>query len=144
MKYTQGQSNIKDVIDHLKECDNQFIPCLSSKIDIDEYSQKLYNHAIRFEAWLGDKLIGLVALYHNAIDEELFITNVSVLKEYTGGGIAKSLMSSVIDYAKQLRLGTLRLEVNKQNIRALTFYKNLNFNVVNESTHSFFLIFYTK
>jgi len=82
------------IIDHLNKCADNFKPPLYTYVNIEEYSRKIYNNAITFESWANNNLVGLIAAYYNNYDTKVgFITNVSVIKEYQGYGIASKLLS---------------------------------------------------
>ena len=112
---------------HLEECNNSFVPLLSERVDIDEYSAKIADKAVTFEAWEKNKLVGLVAAYINKDLLTVFITNVSVLKQYAGKGIAKQLMVRCIEYVCKNSFKNIQLEVSKNNTKAISLYKGLNF-----------------
>lgn len=80
IKYKIDKSTVEDIFLHLNTCDLDYIPKLSLKVNIDEYSQKLFQNANRFEAWNNNKLIGLLAIYFNFEENFAFITNVSIFK----------------------------------------------------------------
>lgn len=113
---------------HLERCDSAFVPPLSQTVDLKSYAVKIYTHAERFERWKGGQLVALVAAYLNAADKsEAFITNVSVLPEYQGRGLAKSLIMECLDEARRREFQTLALEVDDGNRQAVKLYDNLGF-----------------
>lgn len=126
ISYFTNVSDEKDVLIHLEACDNNFIPSLSSKVNIPEYSKKLVNKSVRFEAWDRLLLVGLVAIYFNEA-EKGFISNVSLVKEYQGSGIAKRLINICIGYSTEKNIESIELEVNLNNIVALNLYYKLGF-----------------
>jgi ribosomal-protein-alanine N-acetyltransferase len=116
------------IIEHLNRCTNFFNPPLHTYVDIQKYGEKIDNHAITFEAWDENTLVGLIAAYFNDENTKIgFITNVSMLKEYQGLGIASKLLLLTIEYGKEHNFRMLRLEVNKINQKALTLYKRHGF-----------------
>src|SRR5690349_14652885 len=97
LKYYTNKAELEQIVFHLLLCDQLFTPPLSSRVSIEEYAKKIELNALRFEAWDCDQLVGLVAIYMN--DEkksEAFITNVSVLDEYRGRGVATQLLTQGI------------------------------------------------
>ncbi len=93
-----------------------------------EYAQKVCLHAVRFEAWKGDQLVGLVAVYMNDEGKEkAFVTNVSVVHEYVGRGIASLLIEQAMLEAKQQKLKKIILEVSANNPAAVSLYRKMNF-----------------
>lgn len=119
-----------DIFNHLKICNASFIPPLSQKVDIENYSQKIYDNADTFEAWGENKLIGLVATYCNNINKSAFITSVSVIKTYTNRGVGSKLLEDCIKYVEGKGFREITLEVNIQSKKARSLYKKLNFQEV--------------
>jgi|ERR1035437_9387149 ribosomal protein S18 acetylase RimI-like enzyme len=116
-----------DIRIHFQNCNNVFLPPLNDKINFIEYVKKVFNNAVTFEAWDDKELIGLIAAYFNSEGKFGFITNLSVLKEYSGAGIASKLLLMGIEYAKQNNLESIKLEVSNANTQAINFYKKHNF-----------------
>ena len=128
IKYQLKIASSEDIYLHLKECNSDFIPPLDQKVDLHEYSKKISEKAITFEAWENKILIGLVAGYFNDIEKKIgYITNVSVIKNWKGKGIALALMSQCIEYAKKYSFNEIDLEVSSQNIGALELYRKVKF-----------------
>ena len=116
-----------DLYNHLNECNPNFIPPLSNNVDILDYAKKIFEKAITFEYWFNDKLIGCVAAYVNLVENKSFITNVSVIKEFNGLGIAYDLLMKVLEYQIANKIKVISLEVNKNNESAINLYKKLKF-----------------
>lgn len=125
-----------DVLLHLKLCNDEFIPKLNARVNLEEYSIKIHQNAITFEAWNQNQLIGLIATYFNQEHLFGFITNVSVAKNHMGTGIASKLLEMCINYATTNQYQTIKLEVNKENIPAINFYKKYNFTEIETKTDS--------
>lgn len=123
-------ASIIDLCNHLTRASESFEPPLDSYVNIEEYSKKLYENAVTFEAWNGDLLIGLAAAYCNNLSERIcFLTNLSVEKSFQGIGIANSLTKQVIDYAKTGCFNKIMLEAKKNNKKVINFYKSNNFRI---------------
>jgi ribosomal protein S18 acetylase RimI-like enzyme len=116
-----------ELIVHLKECDKHFIPYLSERVNIRDYAGKLAEKSITFEAWNKKELVGLIATYLNEETCSGFITNVSVFDEYRGTETANSLLNMCKDYLLIHGCKEINLEVNKNNIAAIRFYKKNGF-----------------
>jgi ribosomal protein S18 acetylase RimI-like enzyme len=129
--FKQHTATYGQVLNHLMQCDENFIPRLSSKTDIPAYSSKIVQNSITFEAWENDTLVALIAAYFNDKENKTgFITNVSTVKEFSGKGIASNLMKQCIRYAEENNFGEIGLEVSVENTGAVEFYKKFNFNQV--------------
>lgn len=129
-------ANENDVLLHLNRCNDFFIPPLNSKVDLAEYSKKIYHNAITFEAWSGQNLIGLIAAYFNYENKFGFITNVSAVKDYIGEGVASKLILMCIDYANLHNYKEIKLEVFKDNTPAIKFYTKHNFKQIETKNDS--------
>ncbi len=128
LRFSSGTALEADVAAHLHACDGQYIPPLSSRIDIDAYAVKIVRQATLFEAWHGAELAGLVAAYLDKVAARTgFVTNVSVVGAHRGAGLAATLMSRCIAHAKAAGLGQLVLEVSDRNGAALELYRKLGF-----------------
>lgn len=143
--YQIKTANVNDIYLHLNACDDSFIPALSTRINIDEYAQKIYDKAITFEAWNKKQLVGLIATYFSQPEAGIaFITNVSVCKNSKGKGIASQLLSHCIEYGKKINYNEIKLEVNSENIPAITFYKKHQFTYKETKEDSIFLTYLLK
>ena len=124
-------ASLEKLMTFFHEVDNLFVPPLRTHVNsIDEYAIKLKDNADVFEAWSGDELIGIAAVYlNNNATKVGFITSVVVLKEYQKLGIARVLIRIAIEYAKKKGFKRLELEVNKDNERAYNLYSEFGFTV---------------
>lgn len=127
VNYQINASTLEDIKKHLYSCSDSFVPSLESYVDISKYSQKIFDFGIRFEAYSNDILIGLIALYVDKQEKTSFITNVSVVPDFQKNKIAENLLSSCVDYLKENCYLEVTLEVNKNNTKAINFYKKHNF-----------------
>jgi ribosomal-protein-alanine N-acetyltransferase len=128
VSYHIQRANTNEVSAHLKRCDNNFVPKLSSRVSIDNYAKKIVKKAKTFEAWANGELIGLVAAYCNSPDQLiLFITNVSVLPDWAGKGIATQLLTNCISSVRKLGFEKIELEVGILNGAAIALYTKNGF-----------------
>jgi ribosomal protein S18 acetylase RimI-like enzyme len=122
MEYRLNVASGQRIAEHLLLCDADFVPPLSGRVEIRDYAQKIASKATRFEAWSGDTLAGLVAVYCNDQARSAFITSVSVLREWTGKGIAAKLMKQCIEHSKASGMRQISLEVAGDNAPAIRLY----------------------
>ena len=128
LKFNIKLSTKEEIYSHLEECNNNFSPSLDKKVNIHDYSIKLFDKSVTFEAWESNILIGLVAAYFNDFENLTgYITNVSLTKDYMGAGIASKLINMCINYAKQSQFKEIKLEVLKNNSQAIHLYKKFGF-----------------
>ncbi|GAA4753324.1 GNAT family N-acetyltransferase [Flavisolibacter ginsenosidimutans] len=133
-----------EIATHLSQCAAGFIPPLDQRINIAEYAAKLFAKAVSFEAWNDGLLEGLIACYFNSESKQAYITSVSVSKALQGGGVALQLLLNCLQYGKQHGMKTIRLEVNKDNLRAINFYERNGFAKEEANGNSFFMFLSLK
>ena len=138
IEYRNNVSNSSDILSHLMMVDNNFIPKLSSRVNLEEYSIKLRAFSKTFEAWYNNELIGFIALYLKE-DKSAFISNLSVLENYNGLGIGTELIKNCSNYLNSIGFEKIELEVNKDNLQALKFYEKNNFKHISKKENSIFL-----
>jgi ribosomal protein S18 acetylase RimI-like enzyme len=140
MIYSTKVASEEDIFLHLKECSTLFEPDLSTTVDIQEYSKKIFQKSVTFEAWSNEKLIGLVAVYCNDLKtHSAYITNVSVVKEYSGLGVASKLLKMSISHIELNRFSNIILEVNMTNTQAVNLYKKFGFKIFESKGSSFLM-----
>lgn len=126
--YLLNKATESEIFNHLSACDAEFVRALSDRVDIKEYSRKIHDRAMRFEAWAGSVLIGLVAAYYNDQSKRMaYITSVSVLAGWQGKGIAAQLIRRSIDHARMLGMDCISLEVAAGNAPAIGLYEKCGF-----------------
>ena len=128
IEYHVNKATESQIEEHLKLCEANFKPPLSDRVELQGYSKKIADKAVRFEAWEENVLIALIASYCNDNENRsAFITSVSVLKEMQGRGLASKLMKQCIKHIKSLGLEQVTLEVGNENANAIAFYEKHSF-----------------
>ena len=130
MLYTTNRASLNDIYKHLVICDSNFVPPLSSRVNIMDYSQKIRNNAITIEAWHHKDLVGLIACYANdKAQKAAFITIVSVALNFQKRGIANHLMLNLLKKRGITIFKEIRLEVLVDNKAAISLYSKFGFKV---------------
>lgn len=112
----------------LRACDAGFVPPLSARVDIDAYAAKLAAQATLVEAWDGDALAGLVAIYCNNHDTGIaYVSNVSVAPSHTRRGIAGRLLREALALAQAAGMRSAQLSVHGANAAAQALYRQHGF-----------------
>jgi ribosomal protein S18 acetylase RimI-like enzyme len=128
IEYLLNKSSEAEIAEHLSGCDADFVPPLSCRVEINDYAKKIASKAIRFESWSGGMLVGLVAAYCNDREKRIaFVTSVSVLRAWTGRGIAARLMEMCVEHAKASGMKQISLEVASNNTAAIRLYEKSGF-----------------
>lgn len=117
--------SIIELYNFLKDIDEDFTPCLSSKVNLSEYIVKIHNHA-ELIVDQAVSLRGLVILYCNdVVNFKAYITLVGVRREFRGMGIARKMMVEAIQKAQDNGMKVIGIHSN--NPIALNLYKTLGF-----------------
>ena len=131
LDYRIDTATVGEIKDHLLRVDEDFVPVLSGRVEISAYTSKLVANAVRFEAWVSGRLVGLIAVYCNdPAGETAYISSVSVSKGWMGRGLASTLMSKCITHVVCAGMRRIRLEVSLDNEPALRLYERHGFSLV--------------
>ena len=125
--FAVNRSTTEIIESHLSAVEHLFHPPLAGRVDIAAYAAKLFDKAMRFEAWDGNRLTGLVAAYVDTAARSFFITNVSTLPGYARCGIASSLMHQCIEALTGHATTSGFLKVHSSNRPALHLYQQFGF-----------------
>jgi ribosomal protein S18 acetylase RimI-like enzyme len=138
---TVNRADLNKLLAHLRLCDSSFTPPLRSRVDIDEYTKKIFDNAVRFERWHESVLVGLVAVYCNdPMKTNAFITSVSVLPAFQREGLAADLIAKCLEYLRKEGFASVALEVDKHSGAAIALYHRHGFtSTINKSETSFFM-----
>jgi len=118
------------ILNHLLKCDARFKPPLSERVAIPAYATKIHQYAKRFEMWCNTELVGLVAAYFDDSEKKAFITNVSVVDQLLGRGIASALIFHTVDRARACGLERICLQIDAANVNARSLYEKHGFRTV--------------
>lgn len=142
IKVYNNKASLKNISNHLDKVDSLFVPSLSSYVDLDKYSKKIFENADRVELWRNEELVGLLAFYTNL--NSVFITNVSLDRSLQGLGFGAKMFNKLFEIIKDKNIEKVNLEVNSKNKKAINFYKSMGFDLENESGKNLLLIFTLK
>lgn len=138
----QNSASFEELLQFYEKNANMFIPSLNSQVDnLYEYVNKLKKSATFFEAYNDNTLVGLIAVYLNNYETKVaFISSVIVSVDYQGKGISNILLKSAIETAISKSFIRIKLEVFKNNTKALNLYKKFGFEESNSDFISMELI----
>lgn len=114
----------------LREEDEAFTPSLSSRMDLDVYSDRVMKFGRVIAAFDGDEIVGLVAFYNN--DNETWIgafTLLAVKKKFKRRGLGRFLFSEGIQEMKRAGMKRIRFQTSSEN-PAVAMYRQFGFEVM--------------
>lgn len=98
--------------------------------------ESIINHPkqIMIVAIANDEIVGLANLSGQTRERIAHQARlaISVRKDYWGKGISSQLMSSLINFAKEIQIEVITLEVFSNNIRRIILYEKFGFEHIGE------------
>ncbi|MDQ0227130.1 GNAT family N-acetyltransferase [Metabacillus niabensis] len=121
-------NNKNEIYHSLLELSNAHTPPFVERIsNIDEYVEKLSNHAEVYVI-IDLQILGIIAFYANDIKNKVaYITHITVQSNVQNMGLGKILLQKCIDVSVENGMRELKLEVNKNNTKAIRFYEKNGF-----------------
>ena len=124
------------ILEYLENCDHDFYEPLSSRVTLDDFSQKLSALSTTFILLFKSAIAGVVCAYLYAPEgKKGFITLVHVKQEFRGQHLANKLLASAYRHAKERGFETIELFVSKQQVNAFQLYLRNGFTVVTEEAN---------
>lgn len=77
---------------------------------------------------LADKSVGYLAIQNRK--DHLHLSKFYILEEFRGKGIGRQAFDFVTQRAKDMKLPTIRLVVNKDNSNTITVYKKMGLKII--------------
>ena len=125
-------ANYKDIYDILNYYSKDLEPIRSGRIDLDAMARKFSAFGTVIELEENGERVGFAGFYHN--DRKLrraFLSMLVVLPEYQGHGCGSRLVAEVEHECVDDGMKILAVEVRTDNGRAIRFYEERGFTVVN-------------
>lgn len=100
------------------------------KMDVDDYVNKIVKFAIIINYYTDSKLTGFIAYYANdGLKKNAYLTLILIDNSSRGSGLGKLLLESSISDLSKRGFSTYKLEVLKNNTKALKMYEKFGFTV---------------
>lgn len=110
------------------ELDDVFPHSVVHRSEFDELVDKIANRALVIVAYNGKSVVGFCAVYMNDfIHREAYITLFAVKAQYQNKHVGTILLQYIKQIAAINGITKIRLEVEKENLKAIGFYKKNNF-----------------
>lgn len=121
----------------LMRVDSDFMPPLSTQVQLDSYCSKLASYAEVIIITSGKDDIGFVAIYANNTENGIsFITAIAVDQAHRGCGLGVLLLKEAINVSRTKNMSRIRLEVHPANYTALSLYRKMGFVEIEHPNHS--------
>lgn len=135
------QENISQVeIQKYFEKNKNMLAEMFNRVDLYDFSVKLSLNAKHFYAYEGEEMVGFIAAYFNdPINRVAYISTVSVVLSYQGKGLGSKLLNEACLYAKEKDFRAIKLQVRKENNKALRWYEGFGFSILETLEDSYLL-----
>ena len=133
-----SQEQLVEFLNQVNKENNHFI---SEDINLSNYVEKLIKYAIIYVLVKNKNVIGMVAFYANdMLKKTAFISSIGIKKEFTGQSLGVNLLLKACKISKERMMTNIYLQVHKENLIAIAFYKKNGFNIINESEKKFKMV----
>lgn len=119
----------------LKKFDNIFPINISEKINLKEYSHKLFKFAKTYKVFMNSECIGFISFYINENSKISYLTLLAIEKKFQGKGIGKMLIKLFEQISIENKMEIMELEVFNENKKAIKFYEKNGFNFFKKSSN---------
>ena len=125
----------------IRLCDQAFPDPISMRETYPDLLEKIHAYGLFFAA-KTEETVGYAAMYSNDIaGQTAFMTLMAVKPECQGMGVGQMLMAQCFSVAKENGMVRVRLEVRKNNPRAIALYERYGFSADGSQTDtSIFMI----
>lgn len=109
--------------------------------NISEYVEKLNQNAEIYFLVNKNEDIGMCAIYSNDYENKIiYISSISIKKEYLSKGLGQVLLDYIFTLRNNYNMKYIKLEVKKNNIKAINFYKKNGFQIITEREDTYLMI----
>lgn len=131
--YQPGTVDYHEFLRFMQETDDLVYPPTSSRVDLEEYSQKVAKNAVMLVAKKGEEWIGVEAFYFNPYPDFSYTTHLCVKKEYqNNSSVGMDLMLRQRKYFKDHKTKGLRFEIRKSNAALLNYHLKTGGRIIDE------------
>lgn len=113
-------------------------PKLDNEVVIVDYTNRLFNNAEFCITQIDNRIIGIIAFYANRIPNA-YISHIYVSKKYRNQGFCGKMLTAIIEYVKVQKFTNIKLEVDKNNVIALSFYQAHGFSLLEERSAKYLM-----
>lgn len=135
MEFKCQKVSKEEVLAILMKAENSFNPPLSKNIPylLDDYAKRLSEFAWFILGMEENEIIGFIAYYLNQEGGFAYISLIWVSDNYQKNGIGARMLELLIENEVSNYVKTIRLEVRKNNDKAMRFYKSMGFLSIEDS-----------
>lgn len=132
-------TQLDDIYKTLLLFDADFVPSLSERgLDLKAYAQKLFEFAMVYTLCYENLESGFVAFYANdTVNRTAYLAQIAVKSQFINRGFGYILLLLTIKTSKEKGMETMKLEVDKHNHSAISFYVRNGFSFCDDVPDAF-------
>lgn len=130
---------LEEVRDFFYQTDSVFDVPVSLRVNIDDYTLKLFNYSRFYTCYNEEEIVGMICCYINQ-PPTAFISHVCVRSEFHQLGIFSKLLEMLKADCARNGITQIKLEVLVDNIRASKVYEKKGFKVYEKKTSSYIMV----
>lgn len=135
-EYQPGTLDYREFLEFLRETDDLIVPRISSRVNLEEYAERVCKRAVLFVAKDGLTWVGVEAVYFNKYPDFSFSTYLCVKKEYQNKtNVGMQLMLNQKKFLKENGTKGLRFAIRKSNAALLNYHLKTGGKILNEHTY---------
>lgn len=141
--YDRGGVKSSEFLKAMIRLEKTMEPSLSLRgINIKNYSQKLMDCAELLILRGKEDIVGISAFYANNLqDRTAYLSFIAIMPDIVGLGLGRKLLDESEKRAMALGMGKMELEVLKNNLHAIDFYKKMGYTDYGKSSdHSKYMV----
>lgn len=125
LSYNLKNITIKEEIIAIIKQYQKYFDSLVNDIELAmNIADKIFKHGMLLACICQHEVIGFCAFYANDLNSRVsFITLIAVNDKYQNIGMGKKILQKVCEISKKAGMDKIRLEVNDQNVNAISFYE---------------------
>ena len=140
--FNPGECSSIRVLAFLQKVDDNFVVRLSSRVDLDAYSQKLSLLGYNIFAKYGTRDVAHAAFYVDSQKSQIFLSSIAVEKAFGKKGLGRMLLDQVINFGRLKRLSAIALDAAIDDEIIHNFYRDAGFELCCRSDEDSHLIKY--
>lgn len=120
--------------------DSKYAVSLSKRVNIEEYSRKLFEYSEIISYYREQDIVGIVAMYCNDLKNKIaYISAILVHPRLRGKYVGDLLISKSKEIAKEKGMEILKLEVKKTNYKAISLYNKKGFTMIKDLNDTIYM-----
>ena len=126
-----NMASAEDIELYIMKHSADFFPAFHTKNNVAEYAEKLRKLGNTYELWYNGELDALMAVYFNEQLKQIYVPYICTAGAHYAPHVGQYLFRMIMHFSTPFEY--VRLEVRKNNLRAVTFYLKQGFTIKHDA-----------